>query len=357
MRHAKRIFRSRSAKEGLPPGTLIHIGEPRADAPQVTLFEYGDWGIREQAFDTNESALPRHREDGVTWVDVEGVHQVETIRSLGECHNLHPLVLEDIVSTVQRPKVEDYDDYLFIVVRMLLPLEHGDFTAEQVSMVLGKGYLFTFQEGIRGDAFDKVRERIRTGKGKIRSMGADYLAYTLLDAIIDRYFTVLEGFGERLTMLEEDVSLHPQPKVLVQLNELKKEAIYLRKTVWPLREVLSFLERDDTDLISDSTRIYLRDVHDHTVQAIDSVETYRDLLAGMLDLYLSSLSNRTNEIMKFLTVIGTIFMPLTFIVGLYGMNFKHMPELEWHYGYYLVLLIMTILSLAMVGYFRRRKWL
>jgi magnesium transporter len=357
MRHTKRIFRSRSAKEGLPPGTLVHIGETRTAAPQITLFEYGDWGFREQTFDRADSTLPPHREDAVTWVDVEGVHQVEAIRSLGECHNLHPLVLEDIVSTVQRPKVEDYDDYLFVVVRMLLPLEQGDFAAEQVSMVLGKGYLFTFQEGIRGDAFNAVRERIRTGKGKICSMGADYLAYTLLDAIIDRYFTVLEGFGERLTSIEEDVALHPQPRVLVQLNELKKEAIYLRKAVWPIREVLSFLERDDTELISDTTRIYLRDVHDHTVQAIDTVETYRDLLAGMLDLYLSSLSNRTNEIMKFLTVIGTIFMPLTFIVGLYGMNFRHMPELEWQYGYFGILGIMLLITLGMIVYFRHKRWL
>lgn len=357
MRHTKRIFRGRAVKEGLPPGTLVHIGETRPDAAEVTQFEYGEWGFHEQIIDTTRSDLPPHRKDAITWVDVEGVHQVETIRSLGECHNLHPLVLEDIVSTVQRPKVEDYDEYLFVVVRMLLPLEQGDFSAEQVSMVLGKGYLFTFQEGIRGDAFETVRERIRTGKGKLRSQGADYLAYTLLDAIIDRYFTVLEGFGERLTTIEEEVSLHPHPRVLVQLNELKKEVIFLRKTIWPLREALSFLERDDTDLINDTTRIYLRDVHDHTVQIIDTVETYRDLLSGMLDLYLSSISNRTNEIMKFLTVIGTIFIPLTFLVGLYGMNFKHMPELEWQYGYYAVLGLMLLITLGMIAYFRHKRWL
>lgn len=357
MRHTKHSFRSRSAKEGLPPGTLVHIGEAPADAPQISLFEYGEWGVREQQFGANESGLPPHRQDAVTWVDVEGVHQVETIRNLGECHDLHHLVLEDIVSTVQRPKVEDYDDYLFVVVRMLIPLEHGDFATEQVSMVLGKGYLFTFQEGIRGDAFKTIRERIRTGKGKIRSMGADYLAYTLLDAIIDRYFSVLEGFGERLNRIEDEISLRPHPRALAQLNELKKEAIYLRKTIWPLREVLSFLERDDTELIRDTTRIYLRDVHDHTVQIIDTVETYRDILSGILDLYLSSISNRTNEIMKFLTVIGTIFIPLTFIVGLYGMNFKHMPELEWYYGYYVVLGLMLLITLGMVAYFRHRRWL
>lgn len=357
MRQTKRMFRGRSVKEGLPPGTLVHIGETRPDAAEVTLFEYGEWGYHEQIVDTFQTGLPPHRQDAVTWLDVEGVHQVETIRSLGEYHHLHHLVLEDIVSTVQRPKVEDYDEYLFVVIRMLLPLEGGDFSVEQVSMVLGKGYLLTFQEGIRGDAFETVRERIRTGKGKLRGQGADYLAYTLLDAIIDRYFTVLEGFGERLTAIEEEVSLHPHPRALVKLNELKKEVIFLRKTIWPLREVLSFLERDDTDLINDSTRIYLRDVHDHTVQVIDTVETYRDLLAGMLDLYLSSISNRTNEIMKFLTIIGTIFIPLTFIVGLYGMNFKHMPELEWYYGYFVVLGLMLLITLGMIAYFRHKRWL
>jgi magnesium transporter len=266
-------------------------------------------------------------------------------------------VLEDIVSTLQRPKIEDYDNYLFLVVRMLIPARDGDFSTEQVSLILGKNWLLTFQEGAKGDVFEPVRERIRSGKGKIRSQGADYLAYALLDALVDRYFTVLEQFGERLIELEELVSLHPHPRVLVQLNEMKKEAIFLRKTIWPLRDVLSFLQRDETDLIAESTRIYLRDVHDHAIQAMDTVETYRDLLSGMQDLYLSSISNRTNEIMKFLTVIGTIFIPLTFIVGLYGMNFKYMPELEWHWGYFSVLALMALITLGMIVYFRHRKWL
>lgn len=357
MKRHKRLFRTRSAKEGLPPGSLIHIGEAPADAVSISVFSYNEQELQETCSETLDLSLLQPRSSGVVWVDVEGVHQVETIRSLGEAYNLHPLVLEDIVSTLQRPKVEDYDEYLFVVVKMLLPLPDGDFAAEQLSLVLGRDYVLTFQEGIRGDAFGPVRERIRSAKGKFRTLGADYLLYTLLDAVVDRYFTVLEGFGERLVNIEEEVALHPHPRTLVQLNDLKKEVIYLRKSTWPLREVLSFLERDDTELINDATRLFLRDVHDHTVQTIDTVETFRDLLSGMLDLYLSSLSNRTNEIMKFLTVIGTIFIPLTFVVGLYGMNFKYMPELEWHYGYFAVLGIMALMTIGMILYFKHRKWL
>ncbi|CAH2031562.1 magnesium/cobalt transporter CorA [Trichlorobacter ammonificans] len=357
MKRARRLFRARSAKEGLPPGTLVHIGEASQHAVAITRFSFSEQELREERECDLAALTPEQAGSRVTWIDVEGVHEVETIRSLGESYSLHPLVLEDIVSTVQRPKVEDYDDYLFLVARMLLPQEGRDFSVEQVSMVLGRGWLFTFQEGFRGDVFESVRERLRSGKGRIRAQGADYLAYALLDTMVDRYFTVLEQFGERLVLLEEEVSLHPHPRLLVQLNELKKEAIFLRKTIWPLREVLSFLQRDDTELINETTRIYLRDVHDHAIQAIETVETYRDLLSGMQDLYLSSIANRTNEIMRFLTVIGTIFIPLTFIVGLYGMNFKYMPELEWHWGYFGVLLLMAVIALGMVEYFRRRRWL
>lgn len=357
MKRPSKLFKTRSIKQGLPPGSLVHIGEPSDDAVTISVFEYQEHEVKERHYECLDSGLPTSGQGAVTWIDVEGVHQVETIRCLGTSYNLHPLVLEDIVSTVQRPKVEDYDDYLFVVVKMLLPQPDGDFASEQLSLVLGRDYVLTFQEGIQGDVFEPVRERIRTGKGKIRAMGADYLAYTLLDAVVDRYFTVLENFGERLISIEESIALRPQPQSLVQLNDLKKEVIYLRRSIWPLREVLSYLERDDTTLIRDTTRLFMRDVHDHAVQTIETVETYRDLLSGMLDLYLSSLGNRTNEIMKFLTIIGTIFIPLTFIVGVYGMNFKNMPELEWHYGYFGVLGLMVLITIGMIIYFKRRKWL
>jgi len=357
MKNSRRFLKKRSVKAGLPPGSLVHIGDTPSAAVSIELIGYDPQSIEEQRFTTVDDCLLHLDRPGITWVNVEGVHDVEIIRHLGERFKLHPLVLEDIVNTVQRPKIEDYEGYLFIVLRMLRPTGGGEFTSEQLSMILGPRHLFTFQEGIQGDVFDTVRERIRNGKGKVRGMGADYLAYALIDAIVDSYFSVLEDLGERIVNLEEDLTLAPGPDALHEINNIKKEIIFLRKAVWPLREAVSFLERGDSDLLTASTRLYFRDVYDHTVQVIDTVETYRDLLSGMLDLYLSSISNRINEVMKFLTVIGTIFMPLTFLVGVYGMNFKHMPELEWHNGYFLLWGLMIGLSVAMIIYFKRRRWL
>jgi magnesium transporter len=357
MKNSRRFLKKRSVKAGMPPGSLVHIGETPAQAVSIELIGYDQATFEEQRFATVDDCLPHLERTGITWVNVEGVHDVDIIRHLGERFALHPLVLEDIVNTGQRPKIEDYDSYLFIVLRMLKPTGGGEFSSEQLSMILGSNYLFTFQEGIQGDVFDAVRERLRNGKGKSRGMGVDYLAYALIDAIVDRYFSVLEDMGERIVNLEEDLTLAPDTTTLHEINDIKKEIIFLRKAVWPLREAISFLERGDSRLLSPSTRLYFRDVYDHTVQVIDTVETYRDLLSGMLDLYLSSISNRINEVMKFLTVIGTIFMPLTFLVGVYGMNFKHMPELEWHLGYFILWGLMIGLSIAMIIYFRRKRWL
>ena len=357
MKNSRRFLKRRSVKAGMPPGSLVHIGETPAQAVSIELIGYDPATFEEQRFQTVDDCLPHLERPGITWVNVEGVHDVEIIRHLGERFALHPLVLEDIVNTVQRPKIEDYDSYLFIVLRMLKPTGGGEFTSEQLSMILGPSYLFTFQEGIQGDVFDTVRERIRNGKGKSRGMGVDYLAYALIDAIVDNYFNVLEDLGERIVNLEENLTLSPDKATLIEINTIKQEIIFLRKAVWPLREAVSFLERGDSRLLSPSTRLYFRDVYDHTVQVIDTVETYRDLLSGMLDLYLSSISNRINEVMKFLTVIGTIFMPLTFLVGVYGMNFKHMPELEWHNGYFMLWGLMIVLTIVMSIYFKRKRWL
>jgi magnesium transporter len=357
MKNSRKFLKKRSVKTGLPPGSLVHIGETPAQAVSIELIGFDQDTFEEQSFQTVDDCLPHLERSGITWVNVEGVHDVDIIRHLGERFSLHPLVLEDIVNTVQRPKIEDYDSYLFIVLRMLKPTGGGEFSSEQLSIILGDSYLFTFQEGLRGDVFDSVRERLRNGKGKGRGMGADYLAYALIDAIVDSYFSVLEDLGERVVDIEEDLTLTPDKSTLIEINHIKKEIIFLRKAVWPLRETISFLERGDSHLLSPATRLYFRDVYDHTVQVIDTVETYRDLLSGMLDLYLSSISNRTNEIMKFLTVIGTIFMPLTFLVGVYGMNFKHMPELEWHNGYFQLWGLMIGLSIVMIIYFRRKRWL
>lgn len=357
MRTGSRFHKKRSVKSGLPPGTLVHIGNKSDRSVRISVISYSPDRIEERQFEQIDQYLQNQIAGDVVWVDVEGVHDVELIRALGEKHAFHPLALEDIVNTVQRPKIEDYGDYLFIVLKMLHPAEGGNFSSEQLSIILGPDYLFTFQEGIKGDAFDPVRDRIRNGKGKIRSMGADYLAYSLIDAIVDGYFSILEEFGERIVDVEEELTLAADQKSIHLINGMKKEIIYLRKTVWPLREAISFLERGDSRLLQDATRVYFRDVYDHTVQVIDTVETYRDLLSGMLDLYLSSISNRTNEVMKFLTVIGTIFMPLTFLVGVYGMNFKYFPELEWKNGYFILWGLMVAMALLMVAYFRKRHWL
>ncbi len=357
MRSSSRFHKKRSVKSGLPPGSLVHIGNESDKTVQISVIGYTPDGFEEHQFQQIDHYLQNPCDSAVVWVNVEGVHDVELIRILGEKHSFHPLVQEDIVNTVQRPKIEDYGDYLFIVLKMLHQTGEGDFSSEQLSIILGPDYLFTFQEGIKGDAFDTVRDRIRSGKGKLRGMGADYLAYALIDAIVDGYFSILEVFGERIVDVEEALALAPDQTALHQINGMKKEIIFLRKSVWPLREAIAFLERGDSRLLSDSTRIYFRDVYDHTVQIIDTVETYRDLLSGMLDLYLSSISNRTNEVMKFLTVIGTIFMPLTFLVGVYGMNFKHFPELEWKNGYFVLWGVMIAASLLMVAYFRKKRWL
>jgi magnesium transporter len=356
MKNSRKFLKKRSVKTGLPPGSLVHIGEKPAQAVSLELIGYDPATVEEQRFQTVDDCLPHLERPGITWVNVEGVHDVDIIRHLGERFVLHPLVLEDIVNTVQRPKIEDYDSYLFIVLRMLRPSRAGEFTSEQLSIILGSSHIFTFQEGLQGDVFDTVRERIRNGKGKIRGMGTDYLAYALIDAIVDSYFSVLEDLGERIVNLEEDLTLAADATTLHEINGIKKEIIFLRKAVWPLRESVAFLERGDSPLLSAASHLYFRDVYDHTVQVIDTVETYRDLLSGMLDLYLSSISNRTNQVMKLLTVIGTIFMPLTFLVGVYGMNFKNMPELEWHNGYFMLWGLMIGLSIAMIIYFRRKRW-
>jgi magnesium transporter len=266
-------------------------------------------------------------------------------------------MLEDILNTDQRPKMEDFGSYIYIVLKMFYPAEPGtEFNTEQVSLILGPNYLISFQES-EEDVFEAIRERIRNGKGRLRKLGADYLAHAVLDTIVDHYFVVLEKLGEREEDLEEVLTKNPTTRTLQAIHQLKREMIFLRKSVWPLREVISGLERAESPLIQASTGIYLRDIYDHTIQVIDNVETFRDMLSGMIDIYLSSISNRMNEIMKVLTIIATIFIPLTFIVGLYGMNFKYMPELEWPWGYPAVLLLMAAVSGFMLLYFKRKKWL
>jgi magnesium transporter len=265
--------------------------------------------------------------------------------------------LEDIVHTGQRPKMEEFDDYLFVVLKMLVyDDKENEVLSEQVSLVLGKDFVISFQES-EGDVFNAVRERIRTDKGRIRKMGCDYLAYRLIDAIVDQYFVVLEKFGEQIEFLQEAVLSAPSPEILEAIQETKREVIFLRRYVWPLREAISGLQRGESDLVSDNVQLYLRDVYDHTIQVIDSIETFRDMISGTMDVYLSSVSNKMNEVMKVLTIMATIFIPLTFIAGVYGMNFEYMPELKWRAGYFIVWIVMIILGILMLIGFKRKKWL
>ena len=353
-----KLIKKRSKKAGLPPGTLIHIGEKKVEEPKITIFDFDDQHFEERQMKVIEECFVFKDKPTVTWINVEGVHKVEIIEKLGECYGFHPLVLEDILNTDQRPKMEVYGDYIYIVLKMLYGGDTNSLIkAEQVSLILGKNFVISFQEGKEGDVFNPVRERIRSGKGLIRKMGADYLAYSLLDTIVDNYFLILEKLGEKIELLEEELVTHPTTKTLQEIQKFKNEMIFVRRAVWPLREVISGMGRKESPLIKETTEIYLRDVYDHTVQVMDTIEIYREMLSGMLDIYLSSVSNRLNSVMKVLTIIATIFMPLTFIAGIYGMNFKYMPELEWRWGYPAIWLFVFIIGISMLIYFRKKKWL
>lgn len=353
-----RFFKRVSKKAGLSPGTLVHVGKKKVEKVKIQLIDYDETQLKEKEPKTIEECFPFKDLPTVTWVNIDGLHDIQVMEKIGKHFNLHPLVMEDILNTEQRPKIEEFDDYLFIVLKMLCYDEkQNQINSEQVSVILGKNFVLSFQEKT-GDIFDPLRERIRSGKGRIRKMGPDYLAYTLLDAVVDNYFLVLEKLGEKIEGMEEELVTNPTPGTLHMIHTLKREMIFLRKSVWPLREVVSRLEREESPLIKESTGIFLRDVYDHTIQVIDTVETYRDMLSGMLDIYLSSISNRMNQVMKVLTIIATIFIPLTFLVGIYGMNFDYMPELKWHWVYpWAFWLVMLGVTGFMLIYFRRKKWL
>jgi magnesium transporter len=353
----RRLIPRRSQKAGLPPGTIIHVGEKRQEPVKLSVINYDSTNFQEGPVNTIEEAFSFKDEASVTWLNIDGVHKPEIIEQVGTHFGLHPLVLEDIANTGQRPKMEDFDDYIYVVLKMLrFDAKENETKAEQVSIILGRDFVISFQER-EGDVFDTVRERLRNNKGRIRKMGADYLTYALIDAIVDHYFVILENLGETMEDIEDKLVTNPSRETLRTIHDLKREMIFLRKSVWPLREVISRLERSESALINKSTCVYLRDVYDHTIQVMDAVETFRDMLSGMLDIYLSSVSNRMNEVMKVLTVIATIFIPLTFLAGIYGMNFRYMPELEQAWSYPVVLTVMFIIAIMMVFYFRRKKWI
>ena len=352
-------FFMKSAKQqvGLTPGTLVHIGEKKIEKVRIRIIDYDETQLEEKEVKTVEEVFPFKDKPTITWINIDGLHDIEVIEKIGRHFGLHPLVLEDIVNTEQRPKLEDFGDHIFVVLKMLYyDNDKNELEVEQVSLIFGLNFVISFQECL-GKIFEPLRERIRKGKGRVRKSGADYLAYALIDSIVDNYFVILEQFGERIEDTEQGLATNPTQETLQTIRAFKKEMIFLRKSIWPLREVVNSLERGESPLIHESTGIYLRDVYDHTIQIIDAVESYRDMLSGMLDVYLSSISNKMNEVMKVLTIFAAIFIPLTFVAGLYGMNFQFMPELGWHWGYFAALGFMAVIGILLVVYFRRKRWL
>lgn len=331
-------------------------GPARARPITVTVIEYDESRFNEQTCTRPGDLRALILRPTVTWINADGIHDTGMVQAIGDAVGIHPLTLEDIANTSQRPKIEDYGDYLYVAIRMLSPDSDGEFQSKQVSLVLGRGYVISFQEQ-PGDAFERIRERLRAGAGRLRSEGADYLFYALLDAIVDGYFGVIEVFGERIEAVEEEVVADPDRETLQAIYALKRSLVALRRSVWPLRDVVAELERGDSPLIRESTLVYLRDVYDHTIEVAETVETYRDTMSGLLDVYLSSQSSRMNEIMKVLTIIATIFIPLTFIAGLYGMNFAYMPELRHPWGYPAALTLMAIIAGVMLLYFKKKGWI
>lgn len=351
-----RLIKKRGKKVGAAPGTLVHIGDIASADTQTHAIFYDQHALHEQAVTRLADCRDAAVNGQTSWITIEGLHNPDVIRQLGEMYQLHPLVQEDVLNTDHRPKIEVHQDYLYIVIKMLQFDEGSEcLRSEQVSLIVGDNYLLSFQER-PGDVFNGVRERLRAGR-KIRTLGPDYLAYALIDAVVDNYFLLLEKFGDAIEDLEEELLENPRPHTLRHIHHFKREMLLLRKMVWPLREVLSSLSRDENVILSPDIRLYLRDVYDHTIHIIDNVETLRDLLSGMLDLYMSSTSQRMNEIMKMLTLIATIFMPLTFIAGVYGMNFDFMPELHWRWGYPLIMAGMGATAAGLLFYFKWRRWL
>ncbi|WP_341530638.1 magnesium/cobalt transporter CorA [Nostoc sp. UHCC 0302] len=348
------------------PGTIPGTIFVNADAPPPVIFlmDYDQTNLTRQQIATPEECIPYLDTESVTWVDVQGLGNQDLLQRVGQVFDLHPLVLEDVVNVPERPKIEDYEDQLLIISRMVVPKEKiCGFYSEQVSFILAKHYLLTVQEEPEHDCFEGVRARIDKSKGIIRKQGTDYLTYALLDAIIDGFFPVLELYGERIEELEEEVIVKPTQQTLQHIYQIRRELLQLRRAIWPQRDAINALIRDGSDLIGEEVRIYLRDCYDHTVQVMDMVETYRELASGLMDVYLSAVSNKMNEIMKLLTVVSAIFIPLTFVAGIYGMNFNtekspyNMPELNWYWGYPVCIAVMAAIAFGLLFFFWRKGWL
>jgi magnesium transporter len=351
------MTKKRSKKAGLPPGSLVFLGEQRVETASISILDYTEKTVRESSVRTAAECLPFINDATVTWINITGLHDTALIQRIGETFDIHPLLLEDVVSTGQRPKFQDHGNLLFFVLRMLYkPEGKGNVISEQVSIVIGRNYVLTFQE-MPGDVFDIIRNRIRTGGGRIRTSGADYLAYALIDAIVDNYFSVLEELDDKIEAIQQSALDQPVPATLNNIHGLKHELVAIRRQLWPLREAISSMQKTENGLLTKALRPYLHDVYEHTYQILETIESMREMISTALETYMSSVSNRMNEIMKVLTIISTIFIPLTFIAGIYGMNFERMPELSWPMGYPAAIGAMVSIAVTMVMFFKRRHWL
>lgn len=350
------LFRSPAKKIGLPPGTLVHVGEQKMERPVISYIDYS-----EDHFDTRidvslEDCLRLKNPETVSWINLDGVHDISQVDALGRTFDLHVLALEDILNTNHPPKFEEFENAALIIMKMFYYEEKTyRIQAEQISIVVTTENVLTFQEQ-SGDVFDAVRERLQRKSGRIRQRGPDYLAYALLDSVVDSYFHVLEKIGDRLDYLETELINRPTHDLLQQVHQLKGQLVFLRKSVWPVRELIGGLVHSESSLFDETTNIYLRDLYDHGKQVMETVENFRDSASGLVDLYMSSVSQRMNEVMQVLTITASIFIPLTFIAGIYGMNFELMPELKWRYGYPMIWGVMIACALGMLWYFKRKKW-
>lgn len=340
---------------GAPPGTMLYKGAHKGKKIKITLIEFNKTEFFEQDFYDLSECLAHVKNNMIKWINIDGVHNTDMIEKIGELYNIHPLTLEDIVQVNQRPKFEEYENYLLAIMKMIM--YNKTVYSEQLSIILLKDTVISFQEPEGGDAFDVIRNRLRQSKGRVRKLGADYLFYALMDAVVDFYFSAIEKIGDKVEEIEEEIINNPKQDSLLQLYDLKREVLYLRKQVWPVRDMVNNLLRTESKLISSNTQLFFRDLLDASNRIIETVETYRDVLSGILDIYLSTNSNKMNEVMKVLTIMSSIFIPVTFIVGVYGMNFENMPEIHSKYGYAGVWMVIIGSMGGLIYYFKKKKWI
>jgi magnesium transporter len=354
----KKIRTSKYKKKlGTIPGSIIYTGNKESEKLFIESFDYSEDKIEHNQYQNIEDVFHYKSTESTTWINLNGLNHVNAIEKLGNHYNLHPLTLEDIVNISQRPKLEEYEDYLFVVLKMLYYDKDENIVSEQVSFILGENYVITFQESA-GDVFDNVRDRIINAKGRIRPLGADYLLYALIDAVTDHYYVIIETMGNKIEDLEDNLFTgFSQEELSQQIQSLKREVLKVRRAVFPLREIANKIEKNENKFIQERTQHYFRDIYDHSIQISENIDIYREMIWGLMDLYMSTISNKMNEVMKVLTIMATIFIPLTFIAGIYGMNFEYIPELQYKYSYFILWGIMIVLFIGMLFYFKRKKWL